>query len=128
KGYNSDAVLQGYYGYVSYFLSDDHRNYKAKTGAWDRVKPSRNFDMKGGWGAWEVAAGYDYLDLTDGIVNGGRAETAKFALNWYPNSHVRLMANYVHVLDINTNSMSARSAAFTGKNPDIFEMRAQVDW
>ncbi len=137
NGYK-DEVLEGYYGYGSYFLTGESRKYKASTGAWDRITPSRNFDMNGGWGAWEVAAGYDYLNLKDGTVNGGRAQTAKIGLNWYPNSHVRLMANYVHVLNIDTaptasgttvvNQPGARSQAFNNTNPDMLQFRAQVDF
>jgi phosphate-selective porin OprO/OprP len=79
--------------------------------------------MKGGWGAWEVAAGYDYIDLNDGVITGGRASTAKFGLNWYPNSHFRVMSNFVHVLDLNS-----KARGFNDADLDIFEMRAQVDF
>jgi phosphate-selective porin OprO/OprP len=133
-GYKNTS-FDGYYGYVSYFLTGESRNYKSKTGAWDRLKPAQNFSFNnGGWGAWELAAGYDYLDLnsgngsTGGAINGGRAQTAKVAVNWYPNSHVRFMANFVHVLDISTANMTGRSLAFNSANPDILEFRTQVDW
>ncbi|TAN67352.1 MAG: porin [Methylobacter sp.] len=127
-GYN-DESLSGYYGYMTYFLTGESRAYKAKTGAWDRLKPNRNFDMKGGWGAWEIATGYDSINLNDGVIKGGRASTAKLGINWYPNSHVRLMANYIHALDINTAGVAnARSAAFNNADLDIIETRVQLDW
>ncbi|NBV74456.1 MAG: porin [Methylococcaceae bacterium] len=125
------ATLKGYYGYVSYFLTGESRSYKAKTGAWDRLKPSRNFDMKGGKGAWEVAAGYDYLNLNSKGINGGEANTAKFGVNWYPNSHFKVMANYIHVLDIQQSSalsLTKHGASWNGGNLDMFEMRGQVDF
>lgn len=125
------ATLSGYYGYVSYFLTGESRAYKAKTGAWDRIKPNRNFDMKGGLGAWEVAAGYDHLNLNSGGINGGEASTAKFGVNWYPHSHFKFMANYIHVLDVqqaNTTLGGARGASWDGGNLDMFEMRGQVDF
>ncbi|MEQ1560521.1 MAG: porin [Methyloglobulus sp.] len=122
-GYDGET-LDGYYGYVSYFLTGESRGYKSKTGAWDRLKPNRNFDLRGGgWGAWEVAAGYDYIDLNDGVIQGGRASTAKFGLNWYPNSHFRVMSNFVHVLDLNS-----KQRGFNDADLDMFEMRAQVDF
>ena len=127
QGYN-DNVLNGYYGYVSYFLTGESRAYKSSTGAWDRIKPKQNFSTRGGLGAWEIAAGYDYLNLIDGNINGGRAQTGKVALNWYPNSHVRLMANFIHALDVQTAGMAARSAAYNSSNFDVVEMRAQVDF
>lgn len=123
KGYHNDT-LEGYYGYVSYFLTGESRAYKSKTGAWDRLKPSRNFDFhSGGWGAWEVAAGWDYIDLNTDNIKGGRASTAKLGLNWYPNSHFRLMGNIIHVLDLNSTTRG-----FNKADLDMFEMRAQVDF
>ncbi|HEY8158678.1 MAG TPA: porin [Methylobacter sp.] len=128
-GYNDGETLDGYYGYVSYFLTGESRAYKSKTGAWDRLKPNRNFDMKGGWGAWELATGYDSINLNSGAIKGGRASTAKFGVNWYPNSHVRVMANYVHALDINTAGVAnTTSAAFNNADLDVLETRVQLDW
>ena len=128
KGYDN-AVLDGYYGYATYFLTGESRNYKAKTGAWDRIKPNRNFDMKGGWGAWEVASGYDYMNLNSGGVKGGKADTVKFGINWYPHSHLRVMTDYVHVLDINTATVSnPTSKAWNNASLDMVETRFQLDW
>jgi len=127
-GYSGET-LDGYYGYMSYFLTGESRAYKAKTGAWDRLKPNRNFDMKGGWGAWEVATGYDAINLNDGSIKGGRMSTAKLGINWYPNSHVRVMANYIHVLDINTQGVAnRRSQGFNNADLDMIETRVQLDW
>ncbi len=129
KGYNSET-MNGYYGYASYFLTGESRNYKAKTGAWDRLSPKRNFDMKGGLGAWELAAGYDYLDLNDKKINGGRAATAKFGVNWYPNSHLKMMANFIHVLEVQKPGSYGvpSNTNYDGSNLDMFEMRGQVDF
>ncbi|MCO6433813.1 OprO/OprP family phosphate-selective porin, partial [Nitrosomonas nitrosa] len=128
KGYSGESLF-GYYGYVSYFLTGESRTYRQETAAWGRIKPTRSFDMKGGWGAWEVAFGYDYINLNDGNVRGGKADTIKFGLNWYPLSHVRLMTNYVHVLNVNTSGVAdPRSAGFNNANLDIFETRLQFDF
>lgn len=140
QGYNGES-LNGYYGYVSYFLTGESRNYKAKTGAWDRIKPNRNFSTHGGWGAWETAIGYDYLNLESGVIKGGKASTGKIGLNWYPNSHVKFMLNFIHFLNVDTHDVnvgnvatpttdanSLRSRAFNSANMDIFEVRGQVDF
>lgn len=125
KGFSSES-MNGYYGYVSYFLTGESRAYKSSTGAWDRLSPNKNFNLKnGGWGAWEVAAGYDYLDLNDKTLKGGRASTAKFGVNWYPNSHIKVMANYIHALQIQAPTTSL---GYDGSNLDMFEMRGQVDF
>lgn len=130
KGYKQDSQsLDGYYGYATYFLTGESRNYKAKTGAWDRIKPTRNFDMKGGWGAWEIATGYDYMNLETKLIHGGRANTVKAGINWYPNSHVRVMANLVHVLDISTaNATPALTKAWNNADLDMIDTRVQLDW
>ena len=129
NGYNNNESLNGYYGYASYFLTGESRNYRAKTASWDRLKPTRNFDLKGGWGAWELAAGYDYMNLNSGVINGGRASTFKSGINWYPNSHVRVMADWVHALDISTATAATPTGrAFNGASLDMIETRVQLDW
>ncbi len=136
-GYTKNESLNGYYGYATYFLTGESRNYSSKTGSWGRIKPNKNFDMKGGWGAWELAAGYDYMNLNSGAINGGRADTVKGGLNWYVNSHTRLMANYVHALDINVNTGSLPSTSLAANSTtkawnkadlDMIETRVQIDW
>ncbi|HEY5138447.1 MAG TPA: porin, partial [Methylococcales bacterium] len=128
KGYGN-STMEGAYGYLTYFLTGESRNFKVKTASWDRIKPNHNFDLKGGWGAWELAAGYDYLNLNTQGINGGKASTVKFGLNWYPNSHLRVMADYIHVLDINTyNAATALGKAWNNASLDMIETRVQVDW
>ena len=139
QGYNN-AVLQGAYGYMTYFLTGESRNYKAKTAAWDRIKPNRNFDMKGGLGAWELVAGYDWMNLNSGGAMGGAATVAKGGFNWYPHSHLRVSANYLHPMSIDTANQTTNTAtgasvpnttqgqAFNGAKLDMFETRVQVDW
>ena len=129
NGYNQNESLNGYYGYATYFLTGESRNYRAKTASWDRLKPNSNFDLKGGWGAWELAAGYDYMNLNSGVINGGRASTFKSGINWYPNSHVRVMADWVHALDISTATAATPTGrAFNGASLDMIETRVQLDW
>lgn len=140
QGYDN-AVLQGAYGYMTYFLTGESRNYKAKTAAWDRIKPNRNFDMKGGLGAWELVAGYDWMNLNSGGAMGGAATVAKGGFNWYPHSHLRVSANYLHPMSIDTANQTTSTAtgatstpnttqgqAFNGAKLDIFETRVQIDW
>ena len=68
----SDPDFSGYYVQASYFLTGEHRPYKASDAAFSRVKPKANFMGKeGGLGAWEIAARYSHIDLEDGDINGG---------------------------------------------------------
>ena len=132
QNYNSSDTLKGYYGYASYFLTGESRNYNTKKGAFDRQKPNKNFSFKnGGWGAWEFATRFDGLDMNTQHVNGGRLMTGTAALNWYINPHVRMMFDYSHVLENKTIvSNIAYGAALntSGQHPDIFMVRTQFDW
>jgi phosphate-selective porin OprO and OprP len=129
KGYNGNT-LNGGYAYMTYFLTGESRAWRPQTASWGRIKPNRNFDMKGGWGAWEVATGYDAIDLNSGVIQAGKQSTFKVGLNWYPNSHLRIMANYIHLLDLDTGGykVGTRERAFNDANLDIIETRVQIDW
>jgi len=116
----NDLAFDGYYIYGSYFLTGDIRNYKADKGVFDIIQPAKPFKLHGdGWGAWELATRYSALDLNDADVKGGEERNVTVGLNWYPNSFVRLMANYVHVLDIN-------SGKHNNEDLDVFQVRTQV--
>lgn len=101
-GYDGEH-LTGYYGFVSYFLTGESKAYHVRNGAANRIRPNRPFQWNGsGWGAFELAAGYDYIDMNSGVIRGGQADMVRFGFNWYPHSNVKFQANVVHMLDINT--------------------------
>jgi phosphate-selective porin OprO/OprP len=103
-GYNTGEHLTGAYGFVSYFLTGESKAYHVRNGAANRLRPRQAFGLgkNSGWGAWEVAAGYDYIDMNNGIIRGGKADMARMGLNWYPHSNVKWQANIQHILDVNT--------------------------
>lgn len=137
KNYSADDHFEGYYAYASYFLTGESRNYDTKKGAFGRQKPNKNFSLKnGGWGAWEIAARFDSLDMNTQHVSGGNLQTGTAALNWYLNPHVRFMADYEHVF---TNKViqaangaggfyAAPALATSNQHPDVFMFRTQIDW
>ncbi|MBL0011323.1 MAG: porin [Nitrosomonas sp.] len=102
-GYDGEH-LTGVYGFVSYFLTGESKPYHVRNGAANRLKPNRPFKWgsSSGWGAWEVAAGYDYIDLNNGVIKGGKADMVRMGLNWYPHSNVKFQTNIIYMLDINT--------------------------
>jgi phosphate-selective porin OprO/OprP len=58
---------------------------------------------QGSWGAWEVALRLEEFNANEGLLNTGlalgtdQAKALTAGLNWYPNGHIRVMANAVHV-------------------------------
>jgi phosphate-selective porin OprO/OprP len=92
---SEDADFYGLYAQAGWFLTGESRPYKTAEGAFDRVSPDRNFDLRGGLGAWEVALRYSRLDLDDSGVDGGTLDDGTLGLNWYLNPNVRTSFNYV---------------------------------
>jgi phosphate-selective porin OprO/OprP len=93
----SNPTFQGAYAYASYFLTGEHRNYKQDDACFDRIKPKQNFNLKGGgWGAWEVAFRWSYLNLNSKGIFGGIENDFTAGLNWYLTPNTRWMFNYVY--------------------------------
>jgi phosphate-selective porin OprO/OprP len=103
------ANFDGGYGALSWVLTGEHRTYNRLTGAYTGILPNRPFSRSaGGYGAWELVARVSYADLTDhfvagssltaqpNAVNGGKQTDYTVGVNWYPNSLLRFMFNYVH--------------------------------
>lgn len=113
----------GGYAEVGYFLTGEGRGYKS--GRWDRTKVRRPVGG-GGAGAFQINLRYDYLDLTDGGIVGGRQRGYEASLVWIPQDHVRFLLNYGHL-----RYDDAAIAAAGGDRDygiDVFGARAQVDF
>lgn len=115
----TSATFQGGYASVSYFLTGETRGYKK--GMIDQAQV-KNPVFKGGAGAWQLAARYDVVDLTDtdaGII-GGKQTGYQFGVNWHLNNFVRIQANYVkNIIDGGT---------YDGEKIDVFGVRFQSHW
>ena len=109
--YNEDPSFEGGYAEVGYYLTGESRGYKG--GKWDRTKVLKPFDQ-GGWGAIQINARLDYLNLTDRVggtpvlagypsgsssafVNGGKQLGYQLSVIWNPMDYLRFMAQYGHV-------------------------------
>lgn len=115
----TDPGFFGAYGEVGYFLTGENRGYKRGDGTWARTKVL-NPISKGGSGAFQIAARYEYVDLNDdaligGATNnfttgtsalaalnsrlgrGGTQSSYLLGLNWYPSDYVRFLVNYGHL-------------------------------
>ena len=123
-----DIQYDGFYVFGSFFLTGERRPYKTSSGAFDRVKPKKNFDWKGGYGALELAARYSMLDLNDEDMNGGELSNFTFGVNWYLNPNVRIMLNYVRaMLDEDDCYYKGDMGNHCG-DADIVQARFQVDF
>ena len=116
-----DPYFYGWYAQASYFLTGEHRPYSKSSGTFSRVKPKKNWRQDGGWGAWELAGRFSYLDLDEsGLpVTARRLQNITIGLNWYLNPNVRLMGNYIR---------SMVDGSDTDEDADIIMMRVQVDF
>lgn len=120
----SDPAFDGYYIQGSWFPTGENRSYSVKNGAFGRVKPAAPLS-KGGFGAWELAARYSHLDLTDSGINGGEADNISLGLNWYPEGNVKFQMNYVRA---NTDNSALNGAAIPDDDPQAIAIRAQYDF
>ena len=98
-----DATFDGYYLSAGWFLTGETRPFK--NGTWRRVKP------KSSYGAWELVTRYGCLDAADNHY-GSDAETYTIGVNWYINSHISLMTDYMHLklTDAETNERASGDA------------------
>lgn len=149
-----DPVLSGpnfsfqtAYGFVSYFLTGEMRNLnvRGEIGRTTVLHPVDN----GGMGAFEVAARFDYADLTDlrpgstaplfgagsqtaaaaGITTAGRFFGGTLGFNWYPISYVRFMANYTLATVDNPIYGPLGPTRFNrDATVNVFQARAQLDF
>jgi phosphate-selective porin OprO and OprP len=120
--------LRGAYVYFSYFLTGEHRAYDRETAKFGRVTPHENFWMvrtprgtRTGWGAWELAARWSYLDFSE--VANQRLHDLTVGCNWYWNPHTRMMFNWIHPFAANSPV-----AAVADAQGDIVAMRLQVEF
>ncbi|MFA7587854.1 MAG: porin [Novosphingobium sp.] len=117
-----DPTFNGGYAELGYMLTDDATVYKA--GAYDRIRP-RNPVGKGGLGALQFNVRYDWLDLNDGDVIGGRQQVAGASLVWVPMDYVKFILNYGHLW---LKDAAVPAVADRDYSADSVGLRAQFDF
>ena len=133
--------FSGYYAFASWFLTGESRattyrmDYR-RPGTFGQLEPL-NPVSEGGLGAWEFATRISELNLNSGgflvyqgrsvpsNIQGGRETDLTLGLNWYPQIGIRFMADYVRVLQL---AAPYNALTYNGIHPNIFVMRAQVNW
>jgi phosphate-selective porin OprO/OprP len=136
----------GAYGEVMYRLTGEHRPYDKKLAALKNIVPFNDFisfAKEGGgirgWGAWEVAARWSFVDLknpkslnghyynsvtntftTTSNAGNGILNDSTLGVTWFLNSHTKWQFNWIHAF-LN-NVAKGKSQA------DLFVTRVQVDF
>jgi phosphate-selective porin OprO/OprP len=130
-GTRLELDFDGAYAALSWFLTGESRVYDGRSGVFTRVSPKRNFTLKGGSGAFELAGRWSFIDLDSnpnrlalGGVRGGRETDYTFGFNWYANPYLRLMFNYIHADVVNLTNAGLDE----GGKADIFAMRVHQEW
>lgn len=75
---------------------------------------------RSGAGAWEVAARFSWLDLTDNGVKGGQIQDYTGGVHWYWDPYTKMVFNYVHA--------TAQASGAAQTQTDMFGIRAQLDF
>jgi phosphate-selective porin OprO/OprP len=138
----ANADFDGGYGQVSWTLTGESHAYNPQAAAYFRINPKHPFSLTdGGWGAWEVAARLDYVDLNSrftpgtalsanpSAIDGGTQHGLTLGLNWYPNDLVRVLLDYNHIDYDKANGTAVKGAplgAAVGAKFDAISLRAQV--
>ncbi len=109
-----DVQYEGGYVEAGYFLTGETRGYK--NGLFDRTKVLKPFDQ-GGWGAIQVNARFDYLNLnaselqngcsnnfvtgvctaSKNLTRGGKQLGYLASIAWMPMDYVRFTLEYAHI-------------------------------
>jgi len=139
----ADSDLYGAYVMGSYFLTGENRPYNRQRAKFGRVVPFTNFfivrtadgSIQSGWGAWELAARWSWVEAREDIDVGGVVQTAgslndiTLGVNWYLNPNARVMFNYIHSwADFRGPFDGANQLGHTVGELDIAACRVQVDF
>lgn len=111
--------FHGAYFFVSWFLTNDQRNYDFGQGLFRSVNVSNPL-LQGGKGAFELAGRISRVDLTDQSVIGGVETNVSVGFNWYLNNQFRVMTNLIKVIDVDRPG-----SEFNGEDPLSLSLRVQ---
>lgn len=141
------VFYNGAYGEVMYRLTGEYREYDKKFGALKNPIPNEDFISVGrgpnrgvsGWGAWEIAARWSYVNLTnpsklDGhyynsVTNtftgnnhagNGTLNDSTVGVTWFLNKHTKFQANWICAM------LNNEAKGFSTAN--LYVTRIQVDF
>jgi len=112
---NNDVDIDSYSVEAGYFFTGE--SMKLKHGFWDGITPKSSF------GAWQVAARFENMNIDDSIAGDDEARKWTVGLNYYPVKNIRFMLDYDSVTNWKQNGSSVNSA-----EPSSIKFRAQAKW
>jgi phosphate-selective porin OprO/OprP len=121
----TSAAFPGAYAQTTYILTGEQKKYVKKSATYSgRIVPKHALGREG-WGAWEVAGRWSYIDLSQTPVadapRSGNMNTITLGLNWYWNANSKMQFNFVRVIQDQTTT---NDYAYT----NIFGVRTQFDF
>jgi phosphate-selective porin OprO/OprP len=115
--------FEGGYAEVGYFLTPgDTRPYK--DGIFQRSVPANPID-EGGIGSVQATVRYDYLDLNNRDIRGGKQNGIIGALVWAPNAYLRINMNYARLQYSDRNVVDP---ALSKDSADVVAARIEFDY
>lgn len=117
--------LSGFYVQTGFFLTGESRNYNKQYASYKGVKPFNPVGL-GGWGAWEIAARYSYIDLASSNNFGGLERNYTFGLNWWATDNVMFRLNYIHAEAFPASIRTPGLGLDRDPSVEIIEARAQI--
>jgi phosphate-selective porin OprO/OprP len=122
-----DPTFTAWHVQAGWFLTGESKAYDFKNMLWGNTKPCCNFLGNDCccWGAVELVARVDQLDLTDGTVAGGEMTMISAGLNWYLNPHTRLMFDVTNA-SVDNRLGPAAGVVVDGQDVLSFLMRVDV--
>lgn len=120
-----DPTFFGAYVEGGYFFTGESRGYKG--GKFDRVKVKKGFDQ-GGFGALSLNLRWDYLDLINKGVVGGKQKAYQASLNWKPTDYVLFGLNYAHLVYDEGIDIDSTAGIDRDYSVDMVALRSQIDF
>ena len=127
-----DRGYQG--GYLNFYWSPtgESRNYNAAEGSFGRVTPLRTLGSDNGIGYIQLAARYEYLDLSDEPANnparGGKQTGYVAQVTWQPIAYVKFQLDYAKDKITNYLGAPATNGGQQRGDADVVVARMQIDW
>ena len=109
----ADPNFAGYSVSASWALTGEMRSYRKRSGLFNPLPVAKPVNQ-GGWGAFEAAARYSSVDLSDELIEGGKMDITSLGLNWWLTQVAQFSINYRYI-NLNENGIDGASQEITSR-------------